>query len=259
MFGYFKRRRRQRVRSQPLPPAWGEILQRNVPYSRMLSAGEQEQLRGDALILLDEKRFTGCGGLALTDEIRVTIAAGAAVLLLNRRTDYYPRMESIYVYPREYFVRNVWHLPAHVEVEGDSRLGESWYRGPVVLSWDETLKGSLNPRDGRNVVYHEFAHQLDSENGEMDGTPPLADRRMVAEWAEVFTREFDRLADDVDRRRRTVIDEYGATDPAEFFACATEAFFERSGPLRSRHAELYNLLAQYYCQDPAARWSGRDG
>jgi len=255
LFG-FKRRRRRRLRAEPFPPEWLEIIRRNVPYYRLLTADEQAQLRGHVRVFLDEKRFEGCGGLEMTDEIRVTIAAQACILLLNRETDYYPRMESIFVYPHGYEAeqRQIYGEPPHTV---SRRLGESWYRGPVVLSWDDTRKGAADIRDGHNLVVHEFAHQLDSEDGGLDGAPPLPAAPMVAAWARVLGREFKRLTEDLDRRRKTVLDEYGETNPAEFFAVATEAFFERPVALKRRHREMYDLLAAFYHQDPVAR-IGRD-
>jgi len=175
----FKRRRRERIRRRPFPPEWLPILQRNVPYYRLLTPEEQNQLQGHVLVFLDEKRFEGCGGLELTDEIRVTIAAQACILLLGRQTDYYPRMKSIFVYPHGYFAQAVRPRPDGVLVGGaQSRAGESWYRGPVVLSWDDVRKGAGDAHDGHNVVLHEFAHQLDSEDGQVDGAPALPRRSM---------------------------------------------------------------------------------
>ena len=251
LFG-FKRRRRRKLRARPFPPEWLEVLGRNLPYYRLLTPDEQAQLQGHVQVFLGEKRFEGCGGLEMTDEIRVTIAAQACILLLNRRTDYYPRMESIFVYPHGYEAeeRHVYGEPPHAVSQ---RLGESWYRGPVVLSWDDSRKGAADIRDGQNLVFHEFAHQLDSETGATDGAPVLPERSLYLAWARVLSREYERLSDDLDRHRKTVLDGYGETSPAEFFAVATEAFFERPAALKRRHREMYDLLAAFYHQDPAAR------
>lgn len=254
MFGFFKRRRRKRLRTQPLPEAWQGLIQRNVPHYRLLTDAEREELAGHTQVLLAEKYFEGCGGLEMTDEIRVTVAVQAALLLLNRDTDYYPRLSSILVYPARYVADTTRRLPDGTVVEGEEiRAGESWYHGSVVLSWDDAQHGAVDWRDGHNVVLHEFAHQLDSESGDVNGAPALPDKARYAEWSRVMTREFAQLQDDLRHRRPTVLRPYGATSPPEFFAVATETFFERPQELQRKHPELYDLLRQYYCQDPAER------
>jgi len=252
LFG-FKRRRRRRLKDRPFPPEWLEVLRRNVPYYRLLSEAEQAELRGHIQVFLAEKRFEGCGGLEMTDEIRVTIAAQACILLLGRRIDYYPMMKSIFVYPHayEFPIGRYEHWVGREGVQ--PRLGESWYRGPVVLSWDDVGKGASDIHDGHNVVLHEFAHQLDSENGQTDGAPALERRSMYVAWARVLSEEFRRLNEDIDEGRPNVLDDYGGTSPAEFFAVATEVFFERPLDLRREKPELYEQLKAFYGQDPAAR------
>jgi Mlc titration factor MtfA (ptsG expression regulator) len=252
MFG-MKRRRRQRIRQQPFPEPWLRILERNVPVYSRLAPADQAELRGHIQVFLDEKRFEGCGGLAITDEIRVTIAAQACVLLLHRDTDYYDRMGSILVYPHHYFARSRQRAAPGLILEGhQARLGESWYRGPVVLSWDDVQRGAADPNDGHNVVFHEFAHQLDSESGANEGAPALPRRSMYIAWARVLGHEYDHLRDELSHHHRHFINAYGATNPAEFFAVVTEAFFEQPRQLKRRHPELYGQLALFFQQDPAA-------
>lgn len=256
MFG-FKRRRRRRLKDQPFPFEWAAILERNVPCYRALPPDDQRELQGHIQVFLDEKRFEGCAGLEITDEIRVTVAAQACMLLLHRQSDYYPRMKTIFVYPQGYLTRSVATGAGGIVTETDGlRLGESWYRGPVVLSWDDARKGAADARDGHNVVFHEFAHQLDSETGEHDGAPVLPRRSMYIAWARVLGGDYRRLIDDIARDRKTALRAYGATDPAEFFAVATEAFFEKPRALRRRHPALYEQLRDFYRQDPAARAGG---
>ena len=256
MFG-FKRRRRRRLKDQPFPRQWAAILERNVPCYRALPPDDQRELQGHIQVFLDEKRFEGCAGLEITDEIRVTVAAQACMLLLHRQSDYYPRMKTIFVYPQGYLTRSVATGAGGIVTETDGlRLGESWYRGPVVLSWDDARKGAADARDGHNVVFHEFAHQLDSETGEHDGAPVLPRRSMYIAWARVLGGDYRRLIDDIARDRKTALRAYGATDPAEFFAVATEAFFEKPRALRRRHPSLYEQLRGFYRQDPAARAGG---
>jgi Mlc titration factor MtfA (ptsG expression regulator) len=253
MFG-FKKRRRERLKREPFPPEWLAIVDRNVPYYQLLTEDERAELRGHVQVFLAEKQIEGAGGQAITDEVRVTIAAQACILLLHREADYYPETLSIVVYPEQYFAPATRHLADGTVVEGlESRIGEAWNRGEVILSWDDVLYDAENPDDGENVVFHEFAHQLDNEAGPHDGVPRLPSRAAYAAWRQVFAAEYAQLLDDRDHHRRTVLRKYGATNPAEFFAVATEAFFEKPRELQARHADLYALLAAYFRQDPAAR------
>jgi len=260
MFGFLRRRRRKRLQSRPFPPAWLSIIRRNVPYYAQLSDREQRQLQDAIKVFLAEKRFEGCGGLAINDEIRVTIAAQACILIFNRPSDYYPRMKSIFVYPHEFFAEQRHVRPDGVVVEGEfGLLGESWRHGPVVLSWDSVRHGAADSHDGRNVVFHEFAHQLDSESSPVDGAPRLERRSMYIAWARVLGAEYAELTDSAAHNRRTVMDTYGATSPAEFFAVVTECFFEKPTQLRDKHPDLYEQLRVFYHQDPAARvYGGND-
>lgn len=254
MFG-FKRRRRQRLRDRPLPSAWGAIIDRTVHYCRFLTVEEQRELDGHIQVFLHEKPFEGCGGLEITDEIRVTIAAHACILLLNRDTDYYPALRTILVYPHHYRVESTRPQPDGTVIEGlEVRSGESWHRGAVVLSWDDVRRDAANIHDGHNVVFHECAHQLDSESGANEGTPALTDQGMYATWTRVMNSEYQRLLDDLEEHRPTLIRAYAATSPAEFFAVITELFFERPAALKQHHTDLYTQLAGYYRQDPVTRF-----
>jgi len=230
------------------------ILERNVPYYRRLTSEEQTELHGHIQVFVAEKQFEGCGGLDITDEIRVTVAAQACLLLLHRASNYYPTLRTILVYPHEYFVETTRPGPGGTVVEQvDTRLGESWFRGAVVLSWDDVKRGAADAGDGQNVVFHEFAHQLDSESGRTDGAPVLPRRSMYIAWARVLGREYATLTERLKRRRHTLLDGYGATNPAEFFSVVTESFFEQPVKLQQRHPELYEQMKLFYRQDPAAR------
>jgi len=252
VFGFFKRRRRERLRSAPFPPAWLEIIEKNVPSYASLPEADRRELQGLVQVFLAEKHFEGCGGLELTDEITVTIAAQACRLLLHRETDIYPRLITILVYPTAYLARSVRSIGGPAVLEGEEvRLGEAWKSGVVVVSWDEVKATSLGLTYGRNLVLHEFAHQLDMEDGADDGTPRLERRGQYETWAKVLGEEYDRLRRDSALGRYTALDPYGATNPAEFFAVATECFFEKPGVLRKRHPELYEELKTFYRQDPA--------
>jgi Mlc titration factor MtfA (ptsG expression regulator) len=252
MFGLLKRRRRNRLRAAPFPAAWLEVLEKNVPLYGRLPAADQGELRGLIQVFLAEKSFEGCGGLELTDEMKVTIAAGACLLLLRRETDIYPRLVTILVYPSAYLAKAREPIGGGMALEGeDIRLGESWPSGVVVLAWDEVRAGASDIRDGKNLVLHEFAHQLDREDGEINGTPLLEQRSQYVAWGRVLSSEYERLRRDSWLGRYTVLDEYGATNPAEFFAVATECFFEKPVLLRKRHPLLYEELKSFYRQDPA--------
>ena len=251
MLGFLRRRRRRRIADQPFPPEWLAPLNANVPISARLPGHDQEELRRHIAVFLAEKRFEGCGGLRLTDEIRVTIAAHACLLLLHRRTDYYPRVSSILVYPAGYVAPLVEQTDEWIVAEGEEdREGEASELGSVVLSWEDALADATDRSDGRNLVLHEFAHQLDMEDGEADGAPLLPHRRMYAAWARVMRAEYARLQSDVQHGRPSVLDEYGLTDPAEFFAVVTECFFESPRALAEHHPALYEQLAAFYQQDP---------
>ncbi len=253
MLGWFKNRRRKRLRSLPFPPAWLTIIKKNVPIFNRLPQADQLELQGHIQVFLAEKFFEGCGGLELTDEIKVTIAAQACLLLLHRETNYYPRLITILVYPHAYVAKSVEPIGGGVVQEGETaRLGEAWMDGVVVLSWDDVRRGASDLHDGHNVVLHEFAHQLDMENGSADGAPILDHRSQYVTWARVMSDEYEQLRWKTEQGLTSVLDEYGATNPAEFFAVATECFFDKPIPLRRKPPQLYRELKSYYRQDPGS-------
>ncbi len=248
-----KKRRRQRLMNTSFPPDWLETVKRNVPYYSILAQQDQVELQGLVQVFLSEKRFEGLGGLRITDEIRLTIAAQACILLLRRRTDFYPLLVSVLVYPKAFVAPMKRQQPGGIVSEGEQVLsGQTWGQGSLVLSWDDVLRGAANPRDGFNVVFHEFAHQLDSEAGAADGAPLLPDTSMYDAWERICVSEYRELIRNIEENRPTLIRAYAATSPAEFFAVSTELFFERPAELREWHAELYQLLQMFYLQDPAS-------
>jgi hypothetical protein len=252
IFGLLKDRQRRRLRAQQFPQPWLEMIKRNVAFFRRLSADDQAELLGHIQVFLAEKRFEGCDGLELTDEIRVTIAAQACLLLLHRKTDYFPHLLTILVYPSTYVVEEKRHVEGPVWEEGRMpRLGETGRQmGTMVLAWDAVKFGGADPSDGKNLVLHEFAHQLDYENYAADGTPALATREQQLAWREVMRTEFASLRAADDTGIPTLLDTYGATNPSEFFAVSAEAFFERPCALRTHHLRLYAELQRYFNQDP---------
>ena len=249
-----KRARRNRLLRKPLPEAWEIILENRVHFFRNLPEGVRGKLAGLIQVFLAEKHFEACGGLEeITDEIRLVVAAQACLLLVGmERHGFFPRLKSILIYPGAYRDRRrrTFHLPT--ERNDEVRFGESWDSGSVVLAWANVLAGAAHDDDGMNVVFHEFAHQLDQVDGAADGAPPLPRGGNYSEWSRIFSREYDALvAEADDPRSEPLLDPYGATDPAEFFAVATEAFFEQPGKLKNRHRELYEQLVGYFGVDPA--------
>ncbi len=252
--GERRERRRAWLRAQPFPPEWARIIDENVPLVRRLPAEDRERLYGHVLVFLDEKGFEGAGGFEVTEEVGVTIAAQACLLLLGLEDagGYYPRLRSIVVYPHIYRPKYAWQPAAGRVAEPEvDHLGESWGHGAVVLSWQSVLNGAANVGDGRNLVLHELAHQLDQEEGGADGTPYLRRGMKAGEWRLVMTGHYEELRAAAEQGRDAWLDDYGATNPAEFFAVATEAFFEKPRGLARVHPELYAALKSYYGQDPA--------
>jgi hypothetical protein len=247
-----KERRRRQLRAQFFPKDWLKLIERDVPFFHRLSANDQVELMGHIQVFLAEKRFEGCNGLEITDEIRLTIAAQACLLLLHRKTDYFPRLLTILVYPSIYVAEEERPIEGPVWEEGASlRQGETGRTlGAMVLAWDAVKSGAADSSDGKNLVLHEFAHQLDYENDAADGAPALATRDQRLSWREVMRIEFASLRAADETGIPTLLDTYGATNPAEFFAVLTEAFFERPYALRGHHPKMYTELRRYFLQDP---------
>jgi len=240
---------RRLARERPFPDEWVQILRSNLPPYDRLSPELRHKLHQHIKAFIAEKSFEGCGGLNITDEITVTIAAQACMLRLNREDHCYPRLRSVVVYPSMYVASDKGILGG--EQDGRSvRLGESWGSGTVVLSWSDVKQGAFNFNDGHNVAMHEFAHQLDQEDGAADGAPILERRSAYSSWAKVFSAEFDRLQRKTRKGKRSMLDAYGASNPAEFFSVATESFFEKPAQLQKKHLELYEELRDYYKVDP---------
>jgi Mlc titration factor MtfA (ptsG expression regulator) len=252
IFALLKQRRRRRLQARSFPKCWLETLERNAPFFRRLSTNDQAELLGHIQVFLVEKRFEGCDGLEITDEVRITIAGQACLLLLHRKTDYFPRLLTILVYPSTYVAEERRHVHGYVWREGKiARLGETGrWLDALVLAWDAVRSGAADPSDGKNVVLHEFAHQLDYENYAEDGAPALETRDQQLSWQEVMRTEFASLRAAEETGIPTLLDTYGATNPAEFFAVSTEAFFERPCALHTWHPKLYAELQSYFRQDP---------
>jgi Mlc titration factor MtfA (ptsG expression regulator) len=245
-------RRRKRLRSRPFPEAWREILERRVPYVRLLPRELRRQLEQHIQVFIAEKSFVGCDGLEISDEVRVTIAAQACLLILDRRTDYYPGLTQILVYPGAFVIERLRAEPSGVLQEQRHALsGESWTHGQVVISWEDALEGAAIVDDGRNVVIHEFAHQLDQQKGYANGAPWLGRRDRYARWSQVMLEEFARLQQQAAIGEPSLFSYYGASSPAEFFAVVSEVFFEQPRDMAALHPALYAELRNFYRVDPA--------
>lgn len=249
---WFRGRRRKKLLGTPLPEPRRAVVERAVPLYRHLGPAERRRLEGLVQVFLDEVDFEGCGGQAIDDEIRLTVAGRASLLLVGREGDSFSKLRTVLVYPSEYLAPGNEEMPDGTVFEGlDARLGESSDIGSVVLAWDEVVNSDVAGHGCLDVVYHELAHQLDAENGAVDGAPFLPSVRARREWAEVLGREYEALEQQVEWGRPTFLDPYAATHPAEFFAVLTEYYFVRPGALKHHHPDLYRQLATCYGQDPA--------
>ncbi len=240
-----------RAVEEPFPKEWRNTLMRNFPVYRRLPTDLQLQLKRRIKQFIHEKDFVGCADFEVDDEVRVTIAASACLLLLNRDTDVYAGLHYILVYPDAFLVkRETTDSTGLQTMKQTGVLGESWSNGKVILSWQDVLKGNSKFNNGSNVAIHEFAHQLDHESGSTNGSPLLGAASRYERWAAVFTDEFKRLQQAAYQGDRTLIDQYGATEPAEFFAVVTETFFEKPVQMSKQHPALFKELQGYYKVDP---------
>lgn len=242
--------RRQRLQKRPFPPHWLALVEQYVPIYTKLAVAERRRLQGYVHVFLSEKQFIGCDGLAVTEEMRLTIAAVSCVLLLNERGNYFPKLKSVLIYPNEYAVDETTSNGFYIEEKRVTRLGESWTRDQLVLSWQQIQFDAHHWNDGHNLILHEFAHQLDQANDEAEGVPVLSQKAEYSRWAQVMNYEFQRLYTAAQQGLPTVMDSYGATNPAEFFAVATETFFEKPNAMHRKHTALYELLRDFYKLDP---------
>lgn len=255
MFHWFINRRRKKLTQAPFPYSWEDIISRNVAHYCMLDDAERAHLRALIQVFIAEKYWEGAGGLELTDEIRVTISAQACLLILGLPHNYYRNVESIIVYPSTVvppqrnpgFFENTF---APMELEHPI-IGQAFQQGPLIIVWDAALFGGRHPESGHNVIYHEFAHKLDMLDGAADGTPPLRDRTEYRDWVLTCSREYLRLKHDTEKGKKSFLNSYGATSEAEFFAVATERFFDQPLLMIKHAPDLYRVLKEYYRQDPS--------
>jgi MtfA peptidase len=230
---------------------WAELLIAGFPlYARL---PEDLRLRLNERIgrFIAATRFEACNGLELTERMVLTVAAQACLLVLHREGKPYPDLTTVYLYPSTFSSVLKQQDAIGVVTEGKAhRLGESWGTGTVVLAWDSVQQGARNMADARNVTYHEFAHQLDHEDGATDGAPSLPSREAYRSWARVFGANYAEIKERIEAGKPSLLDPYGATEPAEFFAVATETFFEKPRQLCARYPDLYEELKGFYGVDP---------
>jgi len=265
LFGRRKRRRAD-ILATPFPDAWLPYLRRAVPSYECLSPEDQLRVQDAVKLFIAEKSFLGCRGVVIDDEIKVIVAGAACLLLLGLpHLDVFPRLREIIIYPHD--------LREEIDAIGPDgrryyierlRAGEAWRRGPVVLAWNNVAHSIAGPRDGYNVVLHEFAHVIDLQNGDADGVPPLPTREQHSRWIEVMRFEFEQFVKENRRGEMTFIDPYAATDMAEFFAVSTEHFYEQPRQMRDSHPDLYELFVDFFGRDPTtwrraepSRWQPR--
>ena len=241
----------RRRRPAGLPDNWIEIVEHNVTHWALLDDAERERLGEFMEAIIEEKRWEAAQGFTLTDEVRTVVAAQAALLILGLDFDWYRAVQAIVIHPSDVVSYEPMPGPAGTMEEGPfSLLGLADHRyGPVLIAWDAAKANARHPAWGHDVVLHEFAHKLDMLDDVVDGTPPLHRREDGPRWHEVCTREFELLQ----QGEGWPLRDYGATDPGEFFACATEAFFDLPLQLEEAKPDLYEVLREFYRQDPAAR------
>ncbi|MCK5808655.1 zinc-dependent peptidase [bacterium] len=242
--------RRQKIMAAPFPESWRAIISKNMELYNHLPQDLKEQLERQTMVFVAEKEFRGFNGVVVTEEMRVTVAVQASLLEIGRRPHFFPKLHTVELYPGAYRAESVSFENGVETKEQSVRLGESWNNGRLVLAWDHVRQGIYNYRDGHSLVLHELAHQLDQEDGIADGAP-LLENGGYARFAMVFSEEFRVHQRQSKKRRKTVMDSYGATNPAEFFAVATETFFEKGKSLKKKHPELYDELKKVYNLDPA--------
>ena len=246
-----RRSERNRLLNTGLTERDWDIITKQVPLIEKLPIELHKTLQGKINLFLDQVEFHGCDGLEVTDDMELAIAAQACLMIVNN-DQWYETLQTILIYPGAF-------KSTHTERDGyitrqveTVRLGESWARGPVILSWAHSAAGAFNDEDGHNVVLHEFAHQLDGLSGSTDGAPVLGSDHPFADWVDTLNASYDRLQERVERGLPTFLDEYGATAPAEYFAVAVEVFFEKPRTMKKHEPAVYEQLSKFFQLDPSA-------
>ncbi|MFP3855388.1 MAG: M90 family metallopeptidase [Anaerolineales bacterium] len=233
---------------QDLPTRWQNILDDNVPLLARLEPETKHELYSCVHRFLREKKFEGVQGQPINEEVKLTIAAQACLLHLGLEGPLYPKLRTILVYPGAYIADDVERTEEGIELPGkEARAGESWGHGTLLLSWADVVHGAADPGDGSNLVFHEFAHKLDEETGESNGSPVLPSAEHQERWQRAFSNAYETLRRAIDHGSTIgPFNPYAASSPAEFFAVSTELFFERPGALRAFDRDLYQQLQSFY-------------
>ena len=251
MFSWLRNRRRRRILAEPFPPHWDAVLRRNVAHYLRLSTVEQAKLRDVLRILIAEKGWEPARGFHVTEEMKLTIAAGAALMLIGmEKHDYFAPVPSIVVHPGQFRRPDPEDATEEDEVTDVIVDGLASYRGPVVVGWDLVREEALDPEAGYSVVIHEFAHQLDFQDEYTDGTPPLPTRADEERWAKVMTAALAKHRKELERGKETFFSEQAGDSETEFFSDASEAFFCRPHDLIDEEPDVYAILAKFYGVDP---------
>ncbi len=255
--GYFawralaRRADRRALLAAPLTAEQRQIIDETVPLLNKLPDDLHQKLEGKVNLFLQQVEFIGCDDLEVTEEMELSIAAQACLLVVNTDT-WYKHLRTILIYPGAFRSQHKQYEGYVVTEENQVRLGESWSYGPVVLSWAHSEQGAVNEFDGKNVVFHEFAHQIDNLSGHTDGAPLMSKGQSFAEYERVILEAYETHVQNVEAGRRTVLDAYGATAHEEFFAVAVEVFFEKPKQLKAEEPEVYEQLALLFNLDPAS-------
>jgi len=257
MWNWFRGNRRKKILATPFPSEWERHIQNNIQYYHHLNNEEKKRLHDLIQIFIAEKHWLGCNNLELTDEIRVMIAAHACLMILALPNDYFRNVNSIYVYPTTIISPEspigIFEVPTSPVKGPMPILGEAHHSGPVILVWDAVKRETRHPEHGHNVVYHEFAHKLDMLDDSADGTPPLTTPEEYQRWIEVCSKEYLEVCDKVEHGQPIFFDSYAATNESEFFAVVTEHFFCEPENMKHHHPKLYQVLQDFYRQDPAEK------
>ncbi len=239
-------RRQRAILQTPWPAAWNDVIHANVDHVCALDEQHWELLRERTQLIVGLRRWEAVGGFTLTEEMQVTVAAQAALMLLGSDGYYFDNVPTIILYP-EPFGRD---FQSGGVKQQHQLAGEAWQGGPVILSWPNVLAGGRRAKDGANLVFHEFSHVLDGIDGEMGGNVIFADHQLELRWVEETEKAFSKLVSDLRHGRRTLLDPYAATNKAEFFAVSSETFFEQPEKFQQHYPVLFDLFLTYYRVDP---------
>jgi len=257
IIGYFLfqptllKNRRLTIKAHDFPKEWERILSAHWPLYCRLPDLLKQNLHDRIKLFLSEKQFIACNDFKLDEKHKLLISAQACLLIINKPFEYFDKLKTILVYPSAFIVRHN-NLLANGTVSEDTNInsGEAWETGKIILSWDDAYSGMIKLEDGHNVVIHEFAHLLDHTNGTANGAPLLQHAKSYDQWSQIFSSAYENLQRSINIGQSNLFNPYGATNPGEFFAVASELFFEKSKSLQQHEPELHQQLTKFYAIDP---------